>query len=1655
MFPAVTAILLLQLPLSVGTTADADCLFRRGSSVRTEGDVVIGAFLTLFTFFYLTSIVELEPSKDFYHPQFMSSNYQHVLALVFAVEEINRDPQLLPNITLGYEFHNVLHTHWRALESSLLLLTGQDEIPNYTCRREIMSVAVLTGASWEAAAQFGPVLELYRLPQLVFGSFNPRLSDKGRFPSLYQLAPKDTALALGMVSLMLHFGWTWVGLVIAEGQKGLQFLSDMRGEMERNGVCVAFVKTIPSVSASFVAATHDFLTRETPPVNVVAIYYDTDSQNGVNYHVGQQLVTWRVWVTNSQWHADIAGRNLILDSFHGTLIFSNHHEEISGFQKFIDTVNPSRYPEDNFLALYWFKSFGCSLSDSDCALKDCALNASLTWLPVNRFDPAMSDGSYNIYNAVYAVAHALQEMLCQQVQMQPGGKADMAVPSPWQLHPFLKNIQLQSPAGDQVNLDDARKLQAEYDIVNIWNLPEGLRLRVKTPRSVCSESCGPGFRKTLREGKAACCFDCAPCPENEITNDTDTEQCVRCPDHQYANTQHSCCLEKSVTFLAYEDPLGKALAATALSLTVLTAGVLGLFVKHRDTPIVKANNRGLSYTLLVSLAFCFLSSLLFIGHPNTATCVLRQTTFGAVFTVAVSTVLAKTVTVVLAFKVTTPGRRVRQLLVSGAPNSIIPICSLIQLTLCGIWMGTSPPFIDTDAHSEHGHIIILCNKGSLTAFYCVLGYLGSLALGSFTVAFLARNLPDTFNEAKYLTFSMLVFCSVWVTFLPVYHSTQGKAMVAMEVFSILASSAGLLGCIFAPKCYVILFRAQKNSLHRLKNKMHSRRVEMPPVVIVFFVLQPLFSDSNSDNEDCFLTRGTSVRQEGDVLYPGLPVGFDERKVQTLRLTAADTSCCLVPVRPMFNNYQNVLALIFAIKEINENPHLLPNLTLGYEFHNTLHSSWRTLESSLILLTGQYEMPNYTCRRGSASVVAMTGASWETAAQVGTLLELYRSPQISFGSYNPRLSDKGRFPSLYQMAPKDTALALGMVSLMLHFGWTWVGLVIAEGQKGLQFLSDMRGEMDRNGVCVAFVQMISSFYSMSYVLTTHDFLSRETSPVNVVAIYDDTDSRKDVNYHMGQQLVTWRVWVTNSQWHADMAGRNFILDSFHGTLMFSHHHKKISGFQNFLQTVNPSRYPEDNLLALYWFKSFGCSISDSDCALKDCALNASLTWLPVNRFDPAMSDGSYNIYNAVYAVAHALQEMLRQQVQTQPGGDWDAMVFSAWQMHPFLKKVQFYNPAGDQMSLDDTRKLEAEYDIVNFWNFPEGLRLRVMTPRSVCSESCGPGFRKTLREGRVPCCFDCTPCPENEITSDADMEQCVRCPDHTYSNTQRSRCLHKSVTFLAYEDPLGKALTAAALSLTVLTAGVLGLFVKHRDTPIVKANNRGLSYTLLVSLAFCFLCSLLFIGRPNTATCVLRQTTFGVVFTMAVSTVLAKTVTVVLAFKVTAPGRKARRLLVSGAPNSIIPICSLIQLTLCGIWMGTSPPFIDTDAHSEHGHVIIVCNKGSLTAFYCVLGYLGSLALGSFTVAFLARNLPDTFNEAKFLTFSMLVFCSVWVTFLPVYHSTRGKAMVAMEVFSILASGAGLLGCIFAPKCYIILLRPERNSLHSFRDKTHRGRTHLS
>ncbi|XP_069057873.1 vomeronasal type-2 receptor 26-like [Pleurodeles waltl] len=405
---------------------------------------------------------------------------------------------------------------------------------------------------------------------------------------------------------------------------------------------------------------------------------------------------------------------------------------------------------------------------------------------------------------------------------------------------------------------------------------------------------------------------------------------------------------------------------------------------------------------------------------------------------------------------------------------------------------------------------------------------------------------------------------------------------------------------------------------------------------------------------------------------------------------------------------------------------------------------------------------------------------------------------------------------------------------------------------------------------------------------------------------------------------------------------------------------------------------------------------------------------------------------------------------------------------FIRKVFFTNSAGEKQFFDQNGDPPALYDILNWQLLPDGTTQYVKIgtfdssltehqpitvndsaivwsrgytelPRSVCSENCPPGHRRAARLGYPNCCFDCLLCSEGEITNNTDAIECVKCLDHQWSNEVGDKCIPKPLLFLSYNEPLGAALVIVCAICSAITLSALCIFRRHRDTPIVKANNRALSFLLLVSLNLCFLCSIMFIGKPKRVTCVLRQVIFTIVFTICISTILAKTITVVIAFNATRPGSIFRKWVKSTFPFYLLLLCSIPQVVICIFWLVVSPPFVELNMKNEIGTITIECNEGSLILFYGALGYLGLLSSISFVVAFIARKLPNSFNEAKMITFSMLVFCSVWILFIPTYLSTKGKYIVAEEIFAIQASSAGLLCCIFFPKLYIILLKPERNS----------------
>ncbi|XP_060110762.1 vomeronasal type-2 receptor 26-like [Heteronotia binoei] len=513
-----------------------------------------------------------------------------------------------------------------------------------------------------------------------------------------------------------------------------------------------------------------------------------------------------------------------------------------------------------------------------------------------------------------------------------------------------------------------------------------------------------------------------------------------------------------------------------------------------------------------------------------------------------------------------------------------------------------------------------------------------------------------------------------------------------------------------------------------------------------------------------------------------------------------------------------------------------------------------------------------------------------------------------------------------------------------------------------------------------------------------------------------------------------------------------------------------------QIVRPSWDEGDSFIQDFWEQAFRCSLKGSKEKEENkemCTGEEKLENLPGILFEMGMSGQSYSVYNAVYSVAHALNDihLLRSKDRRLRGGGGrlDIQKLQPSQVHTLLRGILFNNSAGDTVHFDKYNELVADFDVTNWVTFPNGSFVRVkvgtldphappgnelhlndaqivwhrsfnqVVPLSVCNDPCLPGYSKRKKEGEKFCCYDCFLCPEGMFSGQMDLEACVKCPDHLYPSREKIQCIPKNINYLSYQGTLGMVLALLAISLSMVTVLVLGTFIQHMNTPVVKANNRSLTYILLISLLLCFLCSLLFIGKPAIVTCLIRQVTFGIVFSVVLSSVLAKTITVVLAFMATKPGSRIRKWVGKKMSHSIVLSGSLIQTALCTLWLSTSPPFPDQDMHSVPGEIILQCNEGSAAMFYCVIGYMGFLAIVSFTVAFLARKLPDSFNEAKFITFSMLVFCSVWLSFFPTYLGTKGKFMVGVEVFSILSSSAGVLGCIFSPKCYVIWLRPELNN----------------
>ncbi|XP_070762535.1 vomeronasal type-2 receptor 1 [Enoplosus armatus] len=835
--------------------------------------------------------------------------------MLFAINEINKRNDLLPNTDLGYVIYDSCFTISKAVEGTLTYLTGQDEaVPNYRCGTGAPLAALVGAGGSDLSIATARILGLYHFPQVSYSSTCSALESKFQFPTFLRTIPNDKHQSTAIAQLVLHFGWTWVGTIAADDDYGKYGIKDFKEQVEEAGVCISFSETLPKVSSPEDIQRIVQTVVESTAKIIVVFSSDVDLSPLI-LELLQHNVTNRTWIASEAWVTSaLINQPNVGSVLGGTLGFGVKRADIPGLQRHLLDLDPYADP---LTEEFWETLFNCTL-DYGKAVRQaqqrakevngtlsravrgvpdglCTGSESLAQLSNTYSDVSQLRITYSVYKAVYAVAHALHNLEhCEEGQGPFNGKncADITNFEPWQLMYYLKNVRFKVPNTNQEVYFDDGDVEGYYDIIN-WQFNSNGEISYITvgryngsaapedrmtitndsivwnnevlepPRSVCSEICQPGARKGIRQGEPVCCFDCIPCADGEISNTTNARECILCSEDKWSNDAHDACVPKIIEFLAFGEPLGITLIVISAFGALVTIAVGVVFVVNIGTPLVKANDALLSFSLLFSLVVTFLCSIVFLGEPQSWSCMTSQVALALGFALCLSSIMGKAAVLMLRAQAL-KAARVRSKAAakaakaaaeaaanSGSPDVIVTntnnnpdvnacanpevdtltcghqraiaaVATLIQAIACTVWLIILPPYPIKNTSGQNIKIILECDEGSVVFICCIFAYDILLALLAFIFAFIARKLEDHFSEAKSMTFGMLVFFIVWISFVPAYLSTRGKFMVAVQIFAILASSFGMLTCIFLPKCYILLFKPERNTEEMMRPRAKPR-----------------------------------------------------------------------------------------------------------------------------------------------------------------------------------------------------------------------------------------------------------------------------------------------------------------------------------------------------------------------------------------------------------------------------------------------------------------------------------------------------------------------------------------------------------------------------------------------------------------------------------------------------------------------------------------------------------------------------------------------------------------------------------------------------------------------------------------------------------------
>ncbi|XP_053287760.1 G-protein coupled receptor family C group 6 member A [Pleuronectes platessa] len=766
-----------------------------------------------------------------------------------------------------------------------------------------------------------------------------------------------------------------------------------------------------------------------------------------------------------------------------------------------------------------------------------------------------------------------------------------------------------------------------------------------------------------------------------------------------------------------------------------------------------------------------------------------------------------------------------------------------------------------------------------------------------------------------------------------------------------------------------------------------------------------------------------------------------------------------------------LAMINAIEVMNTSPLLKAvNLTLGYLIVDSCADPSTTLRH-----TGDIMQQDDCYTEGNTSacgqpVMAVIGASHsEVSIAIARQLTLQMIPQISYSSTAVILSDKSRFPSFLRTVPNDEHQTAAMVRLLHIHSWNWVGIVSTDGDYGRSALESFVSQASVKGICVAFKSILPQS------VTSHDVYSEiqaiATTILNnpkvqvIVSFAKSTHMRyifqelKHQTLRAGQSVESMRrVWVASDSWSSSNSVKvNATLRDIGHVVGFTFKSGEASSIEDYLSRLEAAghEFTRNNPFMKEFYLQLNASKGFEDTKLISEAVK--------HLRKQTHASTILSVEMAVSAMTQTVASVCRSRDCKTPG------MMQPWEL---LKPLLFqeFEFRGETYSFDSSGDINLGYDL-KMWcsnggnnHFTEVVAeyhpstndftyTNVSTHHfqdlqyiiSKCSNSCVPGEFKKTAEGQHTCCYECINCTANYYSNKTDMDQCLSCNiSREWSAEGSSSCTPKVVLFFSWSDRFAvPLLTFSALGI-LLALMVSALFLHQRDTPVVKAAGGPLSHVILFSLVISYISAVLFVGRPNSLQCKARQVLFGLSFTLCVSCILVKTLQILLAFQFNPAVQVVLRRLFK--PYVMISLCVALQVIACICWLVIKSP-----SHQivlQPTTVLEKCNEGSYVAFGVMLGYIAFLAFVCLICAFKGRKLPQFYNEAKFITFSMLLYLISWMLFVPVYVSTSGVYLSAVEMVVILMSNYGILSCHFLPKCYVIIFRKEQNTTSAFRNNVY-------